>query len=83
MKCYRCQQDFDRAELRPPSLLLRILAAPYFLLVLKLLAFGGELTAVYCRPCRRRLNVCFLFIAFLVVVFVFMHFQRKFNPGVE
>jgi hypothetical protein len=70
MLCKRCGNDFDQADLRPPSLILRLLAAPFFLaLLLKSRALRGEVAALYCRPCRRQLNVSFLFIAFLVVVF--------------
>ena len=70
MQCKRCGGDFDPADLRPPSLVLRLLAAPFFLpLLLKSGALRGEVNALYCRPCRRRLNVSFFFVAFLVVVF--------------
>jgi hypothetical protein len=70
MLCKRCGKDFDRAELRRPSLVLRLLAAPFvLLLMLKSGVVRGEVNALYCRPCRRQLNVSFLFIAFLVVVF--------------
>ena len=69
MLCKRCGEDFDLAGLRPPSLILRLLSAPFFLpLLLKSRALRGEVNAVYCRPCRRPLNVGFFFVAFLVVV---------------
>jgi hypothetical protein len=69
MLCKRCGKAFDRAELRPPSLVLRLLAAPVFLLLmLNSGGVRGEVNALYCQPCRRQLNVCFLFVAFLVVV---------------
>jgi hypothetical protein len=70
MQCRRCGGEFDVNDLRPPSTLLRLLAAPYFLmLLLRSSTLRGEVTALYCRPCRRQLNVCFFFIAFLVVLF--------------
>jgi hypothetical protein len=69
MQCNRCKKEFDRADLRPPSMVLRFLAAPFFLpLLLKSRALRGEVNALYCRPCRRQLNVSFFFIAFLVVL---------------
>jgi hypothetical protein len=70
MLCKRCGTDFDRADLRPPSLVLRVLSAPFLLLLLlKSGVVRGEVNALYCRPCRRQLNVSFFFIAFLVVIF--------------
>jgi len=70
MLCKRCRKDFDRADLRPPSLALRLLAAPFFLpLLLRSGVLRGEFDALYCRRCRRQLNVSFIFVAFLVVVF--------------
>jgi hypothetical protein len=69
MLCRRCGNDFDRADLRPPSLVLRLLAAPFFLpFLIKSGVVRGEVNALYCRTCRRQLNVSFLFIAFMVVV---------------
>lgn len=68
MFCKRCGKEFDRAELRPPSLVLRLLAAPFLLFMLRSRVVRGEVTALYCRPCRRSLNVSFLFVAFMVVV---------------
>ena len=68
MHCQRCSQEFPESELKPPSLILRTLALPFFaMFLLRSRAVGGELTAVYCRPCRRQLNVCIFFVAFLVV----------------
>jgi hypothetical protein len=70
MQCRRCRNEFDTNNLRPPSALLRVLAAPYFLmLLLRSSTLPEEATGLYCRPCRRQLNVCFFFIAFLVVLF--------------
>ena len=47
MLCKRCGGEFDRADLRPPSLALRLLAAPYFLpLLLKSGALRGEINAL-------------------------------------
>jgi hypothetical protein len=70
LQCGRCRGVFDVNDLRPPSTLLRLLAAPYFLmLLLRSSTLRGEVTALYCRPCRRQLNVCYFFIAFLVVLF--------------
>ncbi len=70
LQCRRCRGEFDANDLGPPSLLLRLLAAPYFIMLSRQSStLREETTAHYCRPCRRQLNVCFLFIAFLVVVF--------------
>lgn len=70
LQCRRCRGEFDANDLRPPSTLLRLLAAPYFLMLSpQSSTLRGEVTALYCRPCRRQLNVCFFFIAFLVVLF--------------
>jgi hypothetical protein len=70
MLCKRCGKQFDLAELRPPSLFLRLIASPFFLpLLLKSGVLRGEFNSLYCRPCRRQLNVSFFFIAFLVIVF--------------
>jgi hypothetical protein len=69
MQCKRCGHEFDRDDLRPPSTLLRLLAAPFFVfLMFKSALVRGEFNALYCRPCRRQLNACFLFIAFMVIV---------------
>jgi hypothetical protein len=68
MHCQRCSQEFPDAELMPPSTILRVLALPFFaMFLLRSRAVGGELTALYCRPCRRQLNFCIFFAAFLVV----------------
>ncbi|MHB1559300.1 MAG: hypothetical protein ACYC61_17760 [Isosphaeraceae bacterium] len=78
MKCKRCGGEFDRADLRPPSMILRVLAAPFFLpLLLRSGAVRGEISALYCRPCRRQLNISFLFIAFLVLVFGTIYVLQK------
>ncbi|MDB5344719.1 MAG: hypothetical protein JWP89_3096 [Schlesneria sp.] len=70
MQCRRCRGEFDANDLRPPSTMLRLLAAPYLLMLSRQSStLRGEATALYCRPCRRQLNVCFFFIAFLVVLF--------------
>ena len=70
MLCKRCGKEFDRAELQPASLVLRLIAAPFFLpLLLKSGGLRGEVNALYCRPCRRQLNVSFFFVAFMVIVF--------------
>ena len=56
-------------ELRPPSLVLRVLALPvFFYLLFKSRVLRGEYAAGYCRPCRRQMNVAMFFIAFMVVV---------------
>lgn len=68
MQCQRCLKDFPESELKPPSLLLRLLTAPFFLVFgLRNKAVGGELLASYCRPCRRQLNFCLFFVAFIIV----------------
>jgi len=69
MQCKRCRQDFEQADLGPPSRVLRLLAAPFFLLLLlKSGVVRGEFNALYCRRCRRQLNVSFFFVAFMVLV---------------
>ncbi len=68
MVCKRCGKDFDPSVLRPPSLLLRLVAAPFLFFLMRSRVVRGEVHALYCPRCRRQLNVCFLFIAFLVVV---------------
>jgi hypothetical protein len=69
MLCKRCGQDFDRRDLKPPSLVLRLLAAPFLVfLMLKSGGIRGEMTGLYCRLCRRQINVSIVFIAFMVVV---------------
>jgi hypothetical protein len=69
--CQRCRKPFDRADLRPVSLIMRLFAAPAFLFFM---VHSGtlrrEFVALYCRPCRRQLNFCFFFMAFCVVLFV-------------
>ncbi len=80
MLCKRCGKDFDVAELRRPSLVLRVLAAPVlFLLMLRSGSVRGEVNAFYCRPCRRQLNASFLFIAFMVIVFGTIYVLQKFG----
>lgn len=80
MLCQRCGKDFDRADLRPPFLVLRLLAAPFLLpLLLKSEVLRGEVNALYCRPCRRQLNVSFLFIAFMGVLFGTIWVLQKFG----
>ncbi len=76
MRCTRCKHEFADEDLRPPSMVLRVFAFPYLLLmqsgsVLK------ESNAVYCRPCRRQMNVCLLFLGFLVGLFVLMSFVAR------
>jgi hypothetical protein len=69
-QCGRCRGEFDANDLRPPSTLLRLLATPYFLMLSRQSStLRGEATALYCRPCRRQLNVCFFLIAFLIILF--------------
>jgi hypothetical protein len=68
MHCQRCSHEFPPAELKPPSLILRVLGLPFFfLLALCPPAAHREFFANYCRPCRRQLNVCIFFAAFMVV----------------
>ena len=76
MLCERCGEDFDRSVLRPPSLPLRLVAAPFFFLM-KSRVVRGEVNALYCPPCRRQLNVCFMFIAFLVVVSLTVYLLQR------
>ena len=67
--CKRCGKVFDRGELRLPSLVLRVLAMPGLLpFLLKSSVVQHEFGALYCRPCRRQLNVCFFFLAFVLVL---------------
>jgi hypothetical protein len=78
--CKRCGNDVDLAELRPPSLVLRLLGAPVLLvLMLRSGAVRGEINALYCQACRRRLNASFLFIAFMVIVFRTIYVLQKFG----
>ncbi len=73
MLCKRCGRDFDMSDLRPPSLILRLLAAPFFLpFLVKSGVLRQEITAYYCRPCRRQLSFCFFFGAFMAFVVIFM-----------
>jgi hypothetical protein len=68
-KCQRCGKHFDRTDLRQPSLILRLIAAPaLFFFVIHSGLVGGEVMALYCRPCRRQLNFIFFFLAFCVVL---------------
>lgn len=68
MHCQRCSKEFPDAELKPPSRILRLLALPFFAIcALSPGALSHELMAHYCRPCRRQLNFCIFFAAFMVV----------------
>jgi hypothetical protein len=71
MRCSRCKQEFANRDLRPPSMLLRVVAFPY-LLLMRLGPVLKESDAAYCRPCRRQMNVCLLFLGFLVVLFALL-----------
>ena len=68
MRCARCKGEFPDDELRRPSILLRVFAFPY-LLLMQAASVIRESNAGYCRPCRRQMNVCLLFLGFLVVIF--------------
>lgn len=68
MRCSRCREEFSSEELRPPSALLRVLAWPYLYLMHSRVA-QGEMNASYCKTCRRQMNVCLLFLGFLVLLF--------------
>lgn len=74
MNCTRCKQESADEDLKPPSKVLRIFAFPYLLLMQSGSALK-ESNAGYCRPCRRQMNVCLLFLGFLVLMFVLMLFM--------
>lgn len=65
MPCARCKGEFPDHELRPPSVLLRVFAFPY-LLLMQAASVMKESNAGYCR---RQMNVCLLFLGFIVVIF--------------
>jgi hypothetical protein len=67
--CHRCRQEFDERLLAPPSLWLRTLAGPFFYLLPSSTELRQEFVASYCPFCRRQLNFCFFFVAFMVVLF--------------
>lgn len=78
MQCERCRHEFPQSELRPPSLILRCLAAPYFIKALLISkAFRGEYSSLYCRTCRRQLNVYFFFFAFLFILITSVFVLQK------
>jgi len=78
MNCARCGKRFSEQELRPPSLALRVIAFPFF--VMSLLHSGSlrrEYAAMYCRPCRRQLNFALFFAAFMVVIMAIVYVVKK------
>ena len=68
MLCSRCKSEFEARQLKPPFILWRVLLTPVFLLTAGRARLLQETFGRYCWPCRRRMNVCLLFIAFLGVV---------------
>lgn len=68
MHCSRCGKGFDKAELKSLSRFARVISFPYLLLMQSLKPLA-ESAGQYCKPCRRQINVCLLFLGFLVVLF--------------
>lgn len=81
MRCARCKKEHDEAALRAASFLLRILAFPY----VALMRFGqvmSEANAKYCPSCRRQMNVCLFFFAFLVILMGAFLIMQKMKAGI-
>ena len=67
MECPRCKKSFPESSLRPLSKLLTILSFPVFVfLMVRSAVVRQEMRAGYCSPCRRQLNMCLFFGAFLI-----------------
>jgi hypothetical protein len=75
-QCIRCKTDFPDRELRPPPAALRILTWPVFLLFLRSSQARNEVTASYCPRCRRSMSFALFFVAFMIVVILFMYLLK-------
>lgn len=80
MQCSHCGKQFRQNELAPPSTILAIFSLPLFIgAVFKSRNLRGEFTSLYCKPCRRAINVCLFFVAFMVVLIGGMMIAQKFG----
>jgi hypothetical protein len=67
----RCGRSFPLDRLRPISRPLRIASAPW-LVLLRSGQVRREAMARYCPRCRRSMNAVFVFLAFFVLVMVYL-----------
>ncbi|HEV3005781.1 MAG TPA: hypothetical protein VGX78_15050 [Pirellulales bacterium] len=74
-KCRRCKKEFPSDEVRPTPVWLRLTAFPLWFL--HSVQVHQELRASYCRACRRQMNVCLFFVAFLTAVVLISMFVKN------
>jgi len=73
----RCKKDFPKSKLKGVPKALLVLAIPFFFWMLfKSRVLRQELTSTYCPPCRRQLNACLFFCAFMLFFALMMTLMK-------
>lgn len=78
-RCPRCKAVFPDDRLGPPNILLRVVAWPVFLLVMRSYRARNETVASYCPRCRRSVSFALFFVVFCVALFAIAMLMEHFG----
>lgn len=78
-RCKRCGNECDEGEAKQLAAWLRLTCLPLFALRSQILV--REAKAVYCKRCRRSMNVTLFFIVFMIGVACLFLFLQHVYPG--